>query len=318
VPIYIPDCCRALIALQRGVIGRQQALESGLGSDSIDNLIRTGRWQRVHRGIYKAFTGPPCREAVLLAALLRAGPDAALSHRTAAGLLGLAKNEDDRPIHVTVPRNAHPTRIKGVIIHRTDRAVAARDPYMFPACTRIEDTVLDLAESSRTADEAYGWVYRAAGKWLVTGQQLREALGPRSKMRWRAELLSALDAVDDGVRSNLEHRYVSDVERPHRLPKATRQARVIRYGRPCYLDNLYEDYLVCVELDGLEAHPRDERWRDFRRDNAGAADGIITLRYGWPDVTQSPCSVAGQVAAVLRQRGWSGPGRRCGPGCGLR
>ena len=178
--------------------------------------------------------------------------------------------------------------------------------------------MLDLAGSSRTADEAYSWVYRAAGKWLVTAAQLREALGPRSKMRWRAELLSALEAVDDGVRSNLEHRYVHDVERTHRLPKAARQARVIRYGKPCYLDNLYEDYLVCVELDGLEAHPRGERWRDFRRDNAGAADGIVTLRYGWSDVTQFPCGVAGQVAAVLRRRGWDGPVRGCGPACRMR
>ena len=271
----------------------------------------------MHRGVYKAFTGPPCREAVLLAALLRAGPDAVLSHQTAAGLFGFAHNEDDGPVHVTAPRNTHPTRIKGVVIHRTDRAIAVRDPYMFPPCTRIEDTVLDLAESSRTVDEGYGWMYRAAGKWLVTPEQLRRALVQRTRMRWRAELLGALDAADDGVRSNLEHRYVRAVERPHRLPKAKRQARVIRYGKPCYLDNLYEDYLVCVELDGLEAHPRDERWRDFRRDNAGAADGIVTLRYGWSDVTGSPCAVAGQVAAVLRQRGWKGPVRRCGPTCGL-
>ena len=94
--------------------------------------------------------------------------------------------------------------------------------------------------------------------------------------------------------------------------------RVIRSGKPCYLDNLYEKYLVGVELDGLEAHPRSERWRDFRRDDAGAADGIITLRYGWSDVTRSPCAVAAQIAAVLRRRGWTAPVRPCGPNCGIR
>jgi very-short-patch-repair endonuclease len=307
-----------MIALQRGVIGRQQALESGLGPDSIETLLRTGRWQRAQRGVYTAFSGPPSREALLQAALLRAGPDALLSHRTAADVLGLTAGHHDGPIHVTVPKNAHRAQIRGVVIHRTDRAAALRDPYVDPPCTRIEDTVLDLAESSRTADEAYGWVYRAAGKWLISAGQVREALGRRTRMRWRAELLRALDAVDEGVRSNLEYRYVRDVERPHRLPKAIRQARVIRYGRACYLDNLYEAYLVCVELDGVEAHPRDERWRDFRRDNAGAAEGIVTLRYGWSDVTRAPCGVAGQVAAVLRQRGWDGPVRRCGPTCELR
>jgi len=318
VGIYLPEGCRAMIALQRGVIARQQALETGLGPNSIETLLRTGRWQRVQRGVYVAFTGPPSREALLEAALLRAGPDAVLSHRTAAEILGLTGSHHDGPVHVTVPKNTHRAQIRGVVIHRTERAVASRDPYAFPPCTRIEDTVLDLAGSSRTADEAYGWVYRAAGKWLISPGQLREAVLQRTRMRWRPELLRALEAADDGVRSNLEYRYVRDVERPHRLPRATRQARVIRYGKPCYLDNLYEDYLVCVELDGIEAHPRDERWRDFRRDNAGAADGIVTLRYGWSDVTQSPCGVAGQVAAVLQKRGWAGPVRRCGPSCGLR
>lgn len=238
-----------------------------------------------------------------------------LSHRTAAGIIGLIAGNHDGPIHLTVPTNACRARIRGVVIHRTGRAIASRDPGRFPPCTRIEDTVLDLAESSRTIDEAYGWVYRAAGKWLITAAQLREAMSERSRMRWRAELLAVLNAVDGGVRSNLEHRYVRDVERPHGLPMAVRQARVIRYGKACYLDNLYETYLVCVELDGVEAHPRHERWRDFRRDNAGAADGIITLRYGWSDVTRSSCAVAGQVAAVLRQRGWGGTSHPCGPSC---
>jgi hypothetical protein len=55
--------------------------------------------------------------------------------------------------------------------------------------------------------------------------------------------------------------------------------------------------------------------RDNRRDNAAAADGIFTLRYGWADVTERPCETAREVAAVLGQRGWPGPLRRCGPGC---
>ena len=70
------------------------------------------------------------------------------------------------------------------------------------------------------------------------------------------------------------------MERAHGLPAARRQVRVVRSGRPCYLDDFYADWLGGVELDGLVAHPPGERWRDFRRDNAGVADGIVTLRYG--------------------------------------
>jgi hypothetical protein len=85
-------------------------------------------------------------------------------------------------------------------------------------------------------------------------------------------------------------------------------------GRNEYRDVLYEEYGVAVELDGRAAHPGDLRWRDIRRDNSAAAAGLVTLRYGWIDVSQRPCWVAAQVAQVLARRGYSGC-RPCAPGC---
>jgi hypothetical protein len=312
----IPDTCRDLAGRQRGVIGRQQALSTGIRPDVIDGLLRTGRWQRLDQGVYAAFTGEPCREARLWAVLLRAGPDAAFSHRTAAALFGLTA-DPGAAIHIVVPRDSRPRRIPGVVIHRVERARDARHPALLPPRTRVEETVLDLAATARSLDDAFGWIFRATGQWLTSAERVRRALAARQRMRWRAELAVCLDDVDEGVRSNLEHRYVGQVERPHGLPRAVRQARVIRYGRVSYLDNLYEDYLVCVELDGRAAHPSGERWRDYRRDNAGAEDGIITLRYGWSDVTGQPCRAAAQVAGVLRQRGWKGTSCSCGSRCSL-
>jgi very-short-patch-repair endonuclease len=72
---------------------------------------------------------------------------------------------------------------------------------------------------------------------------------------------------------------------------------------------------VAVELDGSASHPAEQRWRDHHRDNAAAVDGVVTLRYGWADVTERPCEIAGEIGAVLARRGWPGPLRRCGPGC---
>jgi hypothetical protein len=312
----IPDACRDLAERQCGVIERQQALRAGLRLDAIDGLLRTGRWQRMQQGVYAAFTGQPCREAQLWAVSLRAGPDAILSHRTAAELSGLTGSQGGL-VHVMVPRDSQPRRIPGVVIHRAERARDARHPALLPPRTRIEETVLDLAMTAGSIDEAFGWIFRATGKWLTNAERIRWAMAARPKMRWRAEMAACLDDVDGGIRSNLEHRYVRDVECPHGLPRAVRQARVIRQGRVSYLDNLYEDYLICVELDGRTAHPSGERWRDCRRDNAGAVDGIITLRYGWSDVTGQPCQVAVQVAGVLRRRGWQGTGQRCGLRCPL-
>lgn len=66
------------------------------------------------------------------------------------------------------------------------------------------------------------------------------------------------------------------------------------------------------------AHPAESRWRDMRRDNAGLAEGVVTLRYGYADVTERPCQVAAEVSQVLRSRGWAADPRRCGPGCAMR
>jgi hypothetical protein len=299
------------------VIERQQALQLGLRLDVIDGLLRTGRWRRMRQGVYATFSGEPSRDARLWAVVLRAGPGAVLSHWTAAALFGLTADPGE-PVHVIVPRDRQPRRIPGVVVHRLDRAAVARHPVLLPPRTWIEETVLDLVTSAKTPDEAFGWVFRATGQRLTTAERLRATLAGRPKVRWRIQLSQCLNDMADGVRSNLEARYVRAVERPHGLPRAVRQARIVRDGQVRYLDNLYPEYLVCTELDGRAAHPPGERWRDYRRDNAGATDGIITLRYGWSDVTGRPCQVAAQVAAVLTQRGWPGSPRPCGTSCALR
>jgi very-short-patch-repair endonuclease len=131
---------------------------------------------------------------------------------------------------------------------------------------------------------------------------MHQAMDARKKMRWRKELTVALG--DAGALSVLEYRYTHRVERPHGLPAARRQARVRQPTGNRYLDNLYEDYGVCVELDGTAAHPADEQWRDKRRDNANAVAGIITLRLGLLDLGDRRCETAAAVAALLRRRGW--------------
>ena len=59
----------------------------------------------------------------------------------------------------------------------------------------------------------------------------------------------------------------------HGLPVATRQARIRVGGKSIYLDNLYEEYGICVELDGKVAHPASEQWSG-RRGSGCAADWL--------------------------------------------
>lgn len=316
MPPELPPACRELVDLQSGVISRQQAIRGGMDPDVIHRLLASGRWQRLQPGSYAVFTGPPPREATLWAALHRAGPDAVLSHLTAAELFRLT----DRPsslIHVTIPESRHIGHIPGVVVHRSIRVLQTRHPTLLPPRTRIEQTVLDLVQGAATVDDAFNWACSACQRGLTTAERLSRSMHGRKKLRWRAELSSALTDIADGAHSLLEYRYIHRVEQPHALPRAERQVQVIRGTRYSYLDNDYGAYRVCVELDGRIAHPDHRRWLDNHRANAVAAEGRVTLRYNWADVSWRYCATARQVARALHQNGWPGPLRPCGPACAL-
>jgi very-short-patch-repair endonuclease len=310
----LPKSCCQLIKLQQGVIARWQAPSVDLKTTTINSLLRTGRWQPLQRGVYGTFSGKPGREAELWAAVLRVGPQAVLSHQSAAELEGLTSARS-AVIHVTVSGSARVDPIPGIHIHRSERLAAARHPTRNPPRTRIEETVLDLTQTAKDIDGAFAWLCQGCGSRLTTSDLLLAALHERPKVRWRGILLSALDDITDGAHSVLEIRYVRDVERPHGLPRARRQARLTRSTGRIYLDNLVDRYRTCIELDGKAAHPVADRWRDIARDNASHADGLITLRYGWSAVAQHPCQTAAQIATVLTQRGWTGQATSCSRSC---
>jgi hypothetical protein len=308
------------LEIQAAAFARRQGADVGVDPETMRTRVRSGRWQRLHRGVYATFSGDPARETVLWAALLRAGPDAVLSHQTAAERHGLI-DEPSPVITITVPASRHPAQVKipGVIVHRSDAILRTRHPAMLPPCTRVEDTVLDLIGDAPTFDDAYVWICRAIGRRRTTADRIHRAMDARKKLRWRRELLVALGDADGGALSLLEYRYVHRVERPHGLPAARRQARIRQRTGNRYLDNLYEEFGVGVEIDGTAAHPADEQWRDKRRDNANAVRGIVTLRFGLLDLGDRRCQTAADVAAVLRKRGWTGDARPCSsPTCAIR
>ena len=273
---------------------------------------RSGEWQRIQRGVYATFSGEVTRDSQLWAALLRAGPAAVLSHQSAAELYGLIKQPSPL-IHVTVPATSTPaqhSKIPGVVVHRSRILERTRHPVLLPPRTRIEDTVLDLIEGMDAPGDRYDLICQAVGGQLTTAPRLRLALKRRKRFRDRREAEAALVDAAQGALSNLERWYLRGVERRHKLPVATRQARIKVGGQSIYLDNLYEDYLVCVELDGSAAHPAGEQWRDKRRDRRNlATEKIVTMRFGYADLRteQAQCETAAEVARVLRDRGpWAG------------
>jgi len=311
----LPSTLRNLARYQCGVVSRAQALRAGLSEDMIKFRIRSDRWRTLHPGVYATFTGGPSHTAQLWAAVLAAGPGAVLSHETAAELLRLG-DKAAASIHVTVPRQRHVAAIRGVSLHRSGRAVEARQRDSNPPRTRVEETVLDLVQTAATFDDVCGWVTRAFARDLTDEERLRAAMRQRTKLRWRADLRELIAAAASGDHSVLEYRYDRDVERAHGLPAPVRQAPFAGPGgRTGRRDRVYRVYGVVVELDGRLGHGPEDQWRDKDRDNAAAVDGHPSLRYGWTHIRWHPCATALQVARVLRVHGWDGWPRPCSPGC---
>jgi len=196
---------RSQLQAQSGVVSWEQARAAGFTQKAIAWRVRSGTWRRIYRRVYATFAGDVPRAGKLWAAVLSVGPDAVLSHETAAEIHGLTDKPSTR-IYVSVPAVQRPNRdrmIRGVVIHRSRCLVPEwQPPWQLPRTT-VEDTVLDLIATARSFDDAYGWISAAIGRRLTTPELLGKALAARSRMRWRSWVTGALQDAADGVHSPL-------------------------------------------------------------------------------------------------------------------
>jgi hypothetical protein len=219
---------------QAAAVACRPGTEIGIDPDTMRGRMRSGRWQRLQRGVYATFSGEPGRETVLWAALLRAGPDAVLSHKTAAERHGLI-DEPASIITITVPASKRPARVKipGVVIHRSDAILRTRHPAMLPPCTRVEDTVLDLIQAAASLDDGYAWICRAIGRRRTTADRIRQAMDARGKMSWRDKRRDRANAVQGIITLRFGVLDLGD----HRCETAAQVAAVLRGrgwpGAPC-------------------------------------------------------------------------------------
>ena len=309
----MPAALPTLAARQGGVLTRAQVLAAGRSEDWIRWQLSSGRWRAVHPGTYVTFTGPSGWRTRAWAAVLSAGPGAALAGGSAAYALGITRREP-AVVDVAVPRSRRVLSRPDVRVHRrTDLAgcVVQADPPR----TRVDETVIDLLPSRRSPDEVVGLLCDGLRQG-ADARTLRELLLARPRWRWRALALPALDECEEGVESPLEGRCRRDVITAHGLPAFELQVRQELDGWWVRADARCERFGARIELDGRLAHPSGRTDADTWRDNEvviGTAE--ITLRYRWRHVAGRPCRTARQVERALRSRGWSGDARACEPGC---
>jgi very-short-patch-repair endonuclease len=303
----VPADLLTLADLQAGIVTREQALGHGLRRAALYRLVRDDIWRRVSPGIFLTAPVAPSWAALAWCGVLIGGGTSRLGGLAAAYLHGLA-GLPPGPILVLVPATRARPTVSGPWVFRRERA-GARSPRTVgsPPRLTVEDTVLDLVAEARDAKTVAHWVTTAVQDRLTTPEQLRRAAGRRRALANRRVLSVLIDDVAAGARSVLEVDYLRNVERHHGLPVGRRQDR----QRGTEVDVYYDDYAMLVELDGRRGHTGAGRFRDMRRDNAAARQGLLTLRYGYADVHDRACEVAFEVGAILASRGWPGTVGRC-------
>src|SRR3954462_8109168 len=99
---------------QHGVVSRAQLLERGFGPDAIKHRVRRGRLHPVARGVYAVGRRELTREGRWMAAVLTCGPEAVLSHGSAAALWRIGP---EWRLEITIPLSVARHR-PGIVIHR--------------------------------------------------------------------------------------------------------------------------------------------------------------------------------------------------------
>jgi hypothetical protein len=230
---------------QHGRVAWWQLVAAGVDPDTIKRWVRDGRLRPVHHGVYAVGHRAPSLLGDLSAAVLACGAGAAVSHRSAAHLLGLVKARPRR-IEVTVPTTAGRAR-PGIVVHRV-RHLPALDTAKLHgiSVTTPARTLLDLApklvaaELTKVAHEA--WVRHGTTPETVEGCIARN---PRKKAI--AKLRRALGA--DVTLSELEDGFVALLAR-HDLPSA--RTNVDRHGDK--VDCHWPGHGLTVELVSYRYH----------------------------------------------------------------
>lgn len=288
--------CAERAIKQFGVIHRDQAIGAGLSARAVDRRTASGRWARIHRGVYRIGAAPPSWEQAVMAALLWAGEGAAASHRTAAALWRL-EGATRETVEITSPRDR---RSKNVVVHLSTLPASDVTRIGVMPVTTVPRTLLDLGgvAAPSVVESALADALR---RRLTTAVRLRRQLSALDGRRHRGAkaLRQALDFLatpHNPLESVLEARLLRMLKRS-RLPEPVAQYEV----RPgIRVDLAYPDARLAIEADGYRYHSGREAWRrDLSRRNALMATGWRVLHVTWHDIQQRPQELAEQVREAL-------------------
>lgn len=263
-----------LAAQQHGVVTRRDLLGLGFSSKAIEHRIAKGRLHPIGQGVYAVGWPRLTRERRWMAAVLACGRDAALSHRSAAALWGIGK-EQAGCIDVSVRRRCQRRR-PGIrargrpSLPEADIVVHNDIPVTAPARTLLDlATELDALRLERAVNDA-------DKHDLIDPETLRGALdgyvGEPGVRRLRALLDRHTFRLSD---SDLEI-FFRPIAKAAGMPLPLSKEMVNGFE----VDFFWPDLGLVVETDGLHYHRTPAaQARDSRRDRAHVIAGLSPLRF---------------------------------------
>jgi hypothetical protein len=292
-----PSRIAAVAARQHGVVARRQLLELGLSTKAIRHQLASGRLHPALRGVYAVGRPELPSYGRWMAAVLSCGPEAALSHETAAALWEIRPAMRGE-IHISVPVRLARHR-PGVRVHRRTGLLPSELTRRngIPVTSRV-CTLIDLA-SRVPRRQVEAAINEADKRDLIRPDELRQALDASPSRPGTGVLREMLDrrtfALTD---SDLERRFLPLVRRAGLpLPETG------RYVSGFKVDFYWPDLGLVVETDGLRYHRTPaEQARDRLRDQAHTAAGLVPLRFTHAQVRFEPRYVQKTLAAVARRR----------------
>jgi hypothetical protein len=223
-----------------------QLLELGLTNKTVEHWLATGRLHRIHKGVYALGHRAIAWKGRLAAAVIACGPEAVLSHRSAAAWWALLPSER-ATVDVTAP-GRH--RLEGIDAHQMPLDPGDRTTHEDIPITTIARTLLDLAEveSPRRLARA---LETAERRNLFDLTAIDDVLGRSPGRHGHKQLRSLLSTYRPGqlTRSELEIAFLEFLAE-ERLPIPRANALVGIYE----VDMLWEEQRVIAELDSWEYH----------------------------------------------------------------
>lgn len=280
---------------QHGVVAHRQLRELGIGRGAIEHRLRLRRLHRIHRGVYAVGHRILTPDGWRMAAVLAAGPDAVLSHHSAAELWGLRWMAQRRHT-VTLARQIE---LPGVETHRARLPEDEIGLVRGIPVTSVPRTILDLAatcshqEIARLVNEAdVQRLWDALSLWDLLARYPRRA-GTKTVRRVLADRPT-------GVPRNLfEDAFLAFIDK-HRLPRPEVDVW-ITVGKHTYeVDCLWRRQRLIVELDGCGAHETARAFeRDRVRDRRLRVAGWNPIRVTWRELHHEEKELALDLAALL-------------------